>query len=241
MKSIKYIFFRFALVFTIIAAIYVVATTVLVAAAVTPLTKDEVASLENRLSLALTETEPPKKPIKCFDVNSDGAYAVGFENYSQKTVCVYTADGTFLRGYCFTCPGDFGIRLEEDKLSVFLLRSETIVTFDSDGKAVDAQKITDPSEKMAIEKTLFSLKRTVEGNEYSLHNPNVFSSLFASSYSLLTVKKSDGTIKNLYDAREAFRINFWISFIAVILFIAIIALAICKLVVRTRLQNTMQK
>lgn len=241
MKRIKYNFFRFAFVFTIIATIFATASAALIAAAATPLTEGEVASLENSLSVTLAETEPPKHPLKCFDASSDGAYAVGYGNYDKKTVCVYTASGTFLRGYCFTCSGDFGIRLEKDKLSVFLLRSDTIVTFDSYGKVVDAQKMTDTAEKTTVKKTFFSTQRTVEGNEYSLHNPNGFSSLFASSYSMLTVKNSDGIITTLYDAGGAFRANFWVSFVAVILFVVIIVFAICKLFVRTRRQKNVQK
>ncbi len=97
-----------------------------------------VSQLEESLSVSLFHEEGEDRLIKCFDANSDGWYAIGYNN---NIIQVYNDLGEFQYGLSFETEGTYGVDLLEKNIVIYLGRSYIAAEIDPSGKCVDAEEI----------------------------------------------------------------------------------------------------
>lgn len=97
-----------------------------------------VEQVEESLNVSVFYQEETKRLIKCFDVNEDGCFAIGFNN---NTVQIYDAHGTFQCGYSFHVEGTYGLDIKENSIVIYLARSDIAVELDKAGNCVSAEKV----------------------------------------------------------------------------------------------------
>lgn len=168
--------------------------------ATTLITGSAQQSILENTGLVYIKKEPKKRAIKCFDVRSDGAIAIGSEDSTQKTICVYSNEGVFEYGYDFRSSGDFGVEFEGENLVIWYLRSDISITVTPDGKVKEVHEIeSTPAYSVYWRDKLRSKTRTIGETVYTIKNEKGISNFLASSYSLLVASEADGENQILYD------------------------------------------
>ena len=97
-----------------------------------------VSQLEESLDVSVFYEEGEDRLIKCFDANSNGWYAIGYNN---NIIQVYNDLGEFQYGLSFDTEGTYGVDLLEKNIVIYLGRSYIAVEIDPSGKCVDAEEI----------------------------------------------------------------------------------------------------
>ena len=97
-----------------------------------------VRQIEGALDVSAFYEKEAERLIKCFDVNEDGSYAIGYKN---NTIHVYDSLGAFQYGYRFNTEGTYGIVLKENSIVLYLGRSGIAVEIDPAGNCIDAEKV----------------------------------------------------------------------------------------------------
>lgn len=187
------------------------------------LSRDEIETFLKNVNISMLAEEPPKKPIECFDVNENEVIAIGCSNSENKTVGIYTSDGSFQYGYSFECSGSFGIELHEDTLMIYFVRSDVAISVDSTGEVKSILKIQNTSENNSYwNDTVFFTKREVGGNTYTIKNNMGIFNVFASSYSQLIATNVNGEEIVIYDVSSTQFLNALAVFIGVLVFICLV-------------------
>lgn len=112
----------------------------------TELSEDRLQAVVDNMELAFICTEPEKEPICCFDIADSGIFAVGTRTMQQNQARVFSEAGAFLYGYTFTTEGSFALEIEENRLNIFLVKSDIIISVDDEGHVIGGAKINDAKE-----------------------------------------------------------------------------------------------
>ncbi len=164
------------------------------------LTQDEIERIVDNVKISMLEKEPEKKSIDCFDVNEYGKIAIGCSNSENKTVCIYSTDGTFRYGYGFSCTGDFGIEFHGDILNIYLVRGDIALSVTSLGEITEVRRIQNSIENNSYwNEHIFCKQQKVGDTEYVIRNDMGILNVFAASYSQLVTVNSSGEETVIYD------------------------------------------
>lgn len=164
-----------------------------------PLTDRETNLFISNVGLSLLTEEPSRKPIECFDVNTDQEIAIGQSDSNKKIVCVYSNNGVFQYGYKFNCSGRFGIEWDKQNLNIYFFRSDVIMSVSPDGAVLDIRNVENTLNNNDYRNAFFhTTQRTVADKTFVIRNDMGILNYLASSYSQLVTSDSTGeTI--LYD------------------------------------------
>ena len=197
--------------------------------------KEDEDRIIRNINITLLLEEPSVISIKCFDVNEVGEFAIGFSRFEDRIVCVYTGDGVFKYGYSFKGSGSFGLELQQDSLTIFLVRSDAAVVVEPGGEIKSVSKILNLSENNSNwNKSVFTTVRKVGENTYKLSNNMGIFNIFATSYSCLTVTDANGTEKVLCDLGGEHMAKSVMTFVGVILFMSIVTTIVVLQFIRSR-------
>lgn len=186
------------------------------------LPEDEVSSFLKNTNISVFHAEGERKSIDCFDVNENGAIAIGCSDFENKTICIYSNNGQFLFGYRFKCNGEFGVEFAKNDLVISFVRSNVAMAVNHMGEVVEIQKIQNTLENNSYwNNHVFSNSRKIGDSEYSLKNNLGIFNVFTSSYSQLIVREANGEERILYDVNSAQFLNILFMFIGVLLTICL--------------------
>ncbi|MHB8961559.1 MAG: hypothetical protein ACYC5K_00180 [Saccharofermentanales bacterium] len=185
------------------------------------------ANIVGNLNIILVNTPVKNIPISCFDVNEYGDIALGFNDLSNKSICVYNSDGSFKYGYSFMTNGRFGVEWDEANLIIFFVRGDIAAQVDDNANVIDVKKISNSFQNNSYwNHKVFSTIRTENDTTYMLRNDLGLLNLFAmSTYSKLIKTNGDGSELVLYDVSSDLAIKI-ITFGIIILFTIIIAVIV---------------
>lgn len=189
---------------------------------------EEKNTIIENLSLALTDKTPGLKAIQCFDVNNNGAIALGHEiDGKTKAISIYDSNGNFKYGYIFYSTGSFGIEWNSDCLNIYILRGDLLVTVDKSGTIVDVAYVEDTKENDCyINNYIFATKKTVNGITYCIKNDMGILNYVSTSYSqLVKITSSEEVI--LYDVNNAQLAK---TIVGVFMLVAFIGIAVFVLI-----------
>lgn len=193
------------------------------------LPEDDIDTFLNNVNISILAEEPPKKAIKCFDVNESGAIAIGSSNFEHKTICIYTDKGDFKYGYSFECSGSFGIEFDNNDLIIYFVRSDVAVAVNPIGEVESVLRIQNTIENNDYwNKCVFSTKRKIGDTEYFLKNDMGILNLFASSYSQLITANKYGEESIIYDVNSAQLSNMVVAVSGVIVFISLVVAVLIR-------------
>lgn len=180
-------------------------------------------SLWDNISLKVIVEEPSVAPISCFDVNTEGQVALGFQTNNKKTIAIYSNDKTFLYGYTFYCNGSYYVFWEQDHICIYFIRGRVVVSVDKDGNCISVSSADDAVniDRLNI---IEAASKEVDGIRYYLENDMIIGDTFGR----LCVQKSDGTELVFYDATELHNARIITTIIAVACFTTIVLIFAVK-------------
>ncbi len=161
--------------------------------------EEEKERLLEAYGFELFTEEPGKRAINCFDIRSDGAFAVGISPLlGYDSVEIYDKYGNFQYGYTFRNDGDFGIEWNGDSLAVCSVKSEFLFELNGSGTA-DVYKIAGNSgtHKNYIET---SREKTVDGIKYTRKNDFILLNVIGNTHAKIIKEMPDGKETVIYDA-----------------------------------------
>ena len=157
----------------------------------------------SNINILSIDEEPVKKTITCFDINSNQLIAIGQNTSDRKTICVYSNEGTFQYGYTFDCTGSFGVEWDEENLNIYFVRSDVIVSLDSDGNILDIKTVQDTIDNNSYSNLLlYSTTRTVANTTYLIRNDMGILNWIASSFSQIVTIDATGAESIIYDVNS---------------------------------------
>lgn len=181
------------------------------------------------VNLLLLNTEPSKKPIKCFDVNEQGIMAIGTEDGNDKTIAIYSDAGIFQYGYRFHTDGSFGVELSNEELAIYFVRSDVAVSINLLGEIQYVSRICDTSENNTYwNRYVRATSRSVGEYQYVLRNDIGILGIFASTYSQLYRTDGLGNEQLIYNANSIQFFHILIIFLAILVFVSIVLIVIIK-------------
>ena len=185
------------------------------------ISKDQADAVTSRLKLTVTEKEPAKEGILCFDVDEDDRIALGTKSHGRNWISIYDSDMVFQYAISFHSEGSFLVFLEEDHIWLFLIRGNLCIEIDHTGQPVGVWQLEDYHSSIApLLETGRAYRREVNDNVYELRNESRVLNL-TGKYSLLVMLSAKGEECILYDVSETMRLRFLFSFI---LFLFLLAL-----------------
>lgn len=191
-------------------------------------TNDVELFLDN-VNLFLLNTEPSKKPIKCFDVNEQGILAIGTEDGNNKTIVIYSDAGIFQYGYRFHTDGSFGVELSNEELKIYFVRSDVAVSINLLGEIQYVSRICDTSENNAYwNRYVRATSRSVGEYQYALRNDIGILGIFASTYSQLYRTDGLGNEQLIYNVNSIQFFHILIIFLGTLIFVSIVLIVIIK-------------
>ena len=144
-----------------------------------------------------------KKGVLCFDVNEQGMIAVGQKGSQGNEICVYTSQGDFLYGYTFNCTQSFCVEWDEQYINIYFIRSDVIISLDSDGNILDVKIVQDTIDNNSYRNLLlYSTTRTVGNTTYLIRNDMGIFNWTASSFSQIVTIDATGTESIIYDVNS---------------------------------------
>lgn len=170
---------------------------------VKPKPKEDADNFISNIGIVFLTEEPTKKAIDNFAVNSEGMIAIAQTKTNVATVCVYSDEGAFQYGYTFHCEGSFYVEWDENNVNIFFVRSDNIITLDSEGALLDIAEVENTKDNNSyVNNVLLKSKYTVGDKEYSIKNNMGPLSLLAFSYSQVVVTDSNGESRIIYDVNS---------------------------------------
>lgn len=167
------------------------------------LSEETKTTFVSNINISSLKAEPEKREILCFDVNEQGMIAVGQKGAQGKEVCVYTSQGEFLYGYAFNCNQSFGVEWDEQHVNIYFVRSDVIISLDSDGNILDIKAVQDTIDNNTYRNSLlYSTTRLVGDNTYLIRNDMGIFNWIASSYSQIITIDAMGTECIIYDVNS---------------------------------------
>ncbi|SEW32783.1 hypothetical protein [[Clostridium] fimetarium] len=168
-------------------------------------------------------------PIVCFDVNNDGLIALGFDDDSHKTICVYNPDGEFIYGYSFESSGSFGVEWDGGNILIYFVRSDVAALFNSSATCLELKMISNSTENNTYwNHTVFEKKRIVGKNEYEIKNDLGILNIVLPSYSQLIKTDENGIKTMLYNVNDSYGAKILVILVGIIIFIIIVVVGIIK-------------
>jgi len=193
-----------------------------------PLSAADTETFLKSVKLTPLTEEPKRRPIACFDAD-DERIAIGCGDSGNKTVCVYTTDGTFQYGFRFPCGGSFGLELDGENLILYFARSGIAASVNPAGKIESLARIQNTIDNNAYwSHHVHAATREAGGIRYMLKNNLGFFGLFASTYSQLTAAGPDGEERVLYDVSAEQLVKSALVFVLITAFIAAAVVLIAK-------------
>ncbi len=190
--------------------------------------------LSNFSITPLTE-KPEKRQVLCFDVSEQGLIAVGQEGSRAKEVCVYTSEGEYLYGYSFSCSQSFAVEWGEQRLNIYLVRSDVIISLDSDGNILDIKRVQDTIDNNTYRNSLlYSTKRIVGDTTYIIRNDMGILNFWAISYSQIVTIDKSGTECIIYDVNSKQLTSMIVTICLVIIFLTCIVAVITREFIKVR-------
>ena len=187
------------------------------------LSEETKISFMSSINLSQLSTEPKKSGILCFDVNEQGMIAVGQNGAQDKEICVYTSLGEFLYGYTFSCSQSFCVEWDEQYINIYFIRSDVIISLDSDGRVLDIKRVQDTIDNNSYRNSLYSMTRTVGNTTYLIRNDMGILNWITSSFSQIVTIDATGTESIIYDVNSMQLTNaiVTISFISIFVLVAV--------------------
>jgi hypothetical protein len=139
----------------------------------------------------------------------------------------------------FSNYGSFFIQWNDDNILLLLVRSSIIVELTSAGQLIDMVRAEDSSiENNSLWNDIAKKDHVYIGeNSYSIRNQRGFLNFFASSYSQLLKTDSSGNITILYDVNSGQLTKAIVTFIAILLFIALVAVILVRQFLKVKSQQ----
>ena len=150
-------------------------------------------------NISLIKGEPKKQPIECFDVNQKELIALGSSNGEDKFIWVYSKQGDFKYGYSFSAYGSFGIEWDEDNIIIYFVRSQIVVSVNSNGNIEAIFKVVNSVENNTHKYEVFKTQKEIDNTKYILKNDMGILNFLSHSYSQLVVREADGNEIIIYD------------------------------------------
>ena len=168
---------------------------------------DRKNSFLSSINISVISEEPPKKDFTCFAVSSDHLIAIAQNtfNSSKQTVCIYSNEGVFQYGYTFDCLGFYELEWDRENLNIYFIRGNFLVSVTPSGEVLDVLKVREKEveNRKYSNEVLGSVKRTVDGTEYSIKNDmGILRICSLSSFSKIIVKDSNGNESIIYDVNS---------------------------------------
>ena len=188
------------------------------------LSEETKTTFVSSINVSPLSAEPEKKGVLCFDVNEQGMIAVGQNDSKGKEICVYTSQGEFLYGYTFNCTQSFGVEWDEQHINIYFVRSDVIISLDSDGNILDIKSVQDTIDNNSYRNLLlYSSNRTIDNTTYLVRNDMGIFNWFASTFSQIVTIDATGTESIIYDVNsmQLKKMIVTVSLICVFVFVAI--------------------
>ena len=188
------------------------------------LSEETKTTFVSSINVSSLRAEPEKKGVRCFDVNEQGMIAVGQNDSQCKAICVYTSQGEFLYGYTFDCNQSFCVEWDEQHINVYFIRSDVIISLDSDGNILDIKRVQDTIDNNSYSNSLlYSTTRTVGNTTYLIRNDMGIFNWLASSFSQIVTIDATGTESIIYDVNtmQLTKMIVTVSLICVFVLVAI--------------------
>lgn len=190
--------------------------------------EDQKLFLSN-IKITLLDSDVKTKSIDCFDVSDEGLIALGFNDSSYKTICVYNPDGEFKYGYSFYSSGSFGVEWDDENLLIYFVRSDVAALFNSSATCLEIKTVSNSTENNTYwNHTVFAKKRIVGKNEYEIKNDLGILNVFTSSYSQLIKTDEDGIKTTLYNVNSSYGLRVLLILVGTILFTIIAIFVIIR-------------
>lgn len=174
-------------------------------------------------------------PIVSFDVSESENILLGFKG---NRVAVLDKNREVLNFFEFSNDGSFYVQWNGNNILLLLVRGSIIVEITSTGQLIDIVKVEDSSIHNTSRWNNISKKVQVNigGTSYSITNKMGFLNIFSSSYSQLIKSDSNGNISTVYDVNSTQLTKTIVIFIAIILFIALVAVTVVRQFLKAKSQ-----
>lgn len=188
-----------------------------------PFSDEKIAHFLETIDLEIIQTEPHPRTICCFDVNSDGLLAVGYQNGNE--IAVFSPEGVYLYGFRFQSSGDYSLVWNGDNISILFVRSDVIASFRSDGECVDIRKLTNNAEGSCFMKEmLYRTERTVGNITYKME-----SDIPIAGYARIVAYEDGESPRTMYDASRSHNLSSMIGLsLFCVFFGSVITYLVCK-------------
>ena len=206
--------------------------------AVEEMSEKDINTFTSNIGITVTDKEPDKKAIECFDVNDNGMVVIGVKDIYGTEVCVYSPQGDFLYGYGLETQQSIGVEWGGRYVNIAFVRSDVIVSVDVDGIIVDVKRIQDTVENNSLWMYLrYSTERSVGDTKYLIRNNFGVLNCLATSHSQLVIANSVGEESIIYDVNSVQLAKMITSIILVIGFVSIAIVSIVRLFYRAKSKN----
>ena len=175
----------------ILSAFCMIIFSLLLTANATDTSDATLKNIPESLDPSIFYLEETKPLIKCFDVNEDGWFALGFNN---NTIQIYDASGTFQYSYSFHTDGTYGLELNKNSVILYLARSHVAVELEKTGNSVSAEIV--PFSKTFANNVMDRTSKNVGNVQYLLERDI---GIFDGYYSRFVSIDESGTHVVLYD------------------------------------------
>lgn len=192
------------------------------------ISEEKKTAFVSNINVSLLREEPEKSGILCFDVNEQGMIAVGNKDSQSKKICIYTSQGEFLYGYTFNCTQSFCVEWDEQHVNIYFIRSDVIISLDSDGNILDIKAVQDTIDNNSYRNSLlYSTTRTVGNTTYLIRNDMGILNWIAFSFSQIVAVDAAGTESVIYDVNsvQLAKMIVAVCFICAFAFVAVAVIA----------------
>ena len=192
-------------------------------------------SFVSNINVSPLIAEPDKKAIACFDVNEQGMIAVGQKGSQGKEICVYTSQGEFLYGYTFNCTQSFCVEWDEQHVNIYFVRSDVIISLDSDGNILDIKSVQDTIDNNSYRNSLlYSTSRIVGNTTYLIRNDMGILNWIAPSFSQIVTIDATGTESVIYDVNSMQLAKMITVIVIVCVFVAVAVVCISRQFIKNK-------
>lgn len=202
------------------------------------LTGEERNTFVSNIRISHFTMEPVKRSILCFDVNENGMIAIGRNGAYGKEVCIYAADGNFLYGYTFDCSQSFGVEWDNEYINIYFVRSDVIISLDSDGNILDIKKVQNTiNNNTQSNHLLYSTTRSVGDTTYLIRNDMGIFNWIAFSYSQIIAIDATGTEYIIYDVNSTQSFKTVVFFVVILMCVSVAVAIIIRRFIKLKHGN----
>lgn len=183
----------------------------------------------SEMDLTVFSEEPQTSPITCFAVNNQEWLVVGWEQGTQKTVCVYSDTGDFQYGFHFSNNGSFEVDWQDTCVAIISIRGNMRIVFDEKGQCIECREIENTVENSNYLRTkIKDTQCVIHGNTYEMSNNGAIR--LRPEYDRVIKTTPDGETAILFEADRAvgFSLAFTLLFLLIMLFAGVIVISHLK-------------